>query len=72
MAFFKDKYDVVVIGGALAGMSCAMSLAREGKDVLVLERHNLPGGIATSFVRPAASPPALCAAGSRWRQPSTR
>ncbi|MBR1828787.1 MAG: NAD(P)-binding protein, partial [Atopobiaceae bacterium] len=30
-------------------MSCAMSLAREGKDVLILERHNLPGGIATSF-----------------------
>lgn len=51
MAFFKDKYDVVVIGGALAGMSCAMSLAREGKDVLILERHNLPGGLATSFVR---------------------
>ena len=26
-------------------------LADKGKDVLVLERHNLPGGIATSFVR---------------------
>ena len=51
MAFYKDKYDVIVIGGALAGMSCAMKLATEGKDVLVLERHNLPGGIATSFVR---------------------
>ena len=51
MAFYKDHYDVVVIGGALAGMSCAMSLAKAGKDVLVLERHNLPGGIATSFVR---------------------
>lgn len=51
MAYYKDKYDVVVIGGALAGMSCAMKLASEGKDVLVLERHNLPGGIATSFVR---------------------
>ena len=51
MAFYKDKYDVVVIGGALAGMSCAMKLAKEGKSVLVLERHNLPGGIATSFVR---------------------
>ena len=51
MAFFKEHYDVVVIGGALAGMSCAMKLAREGKDVLILERHNLPGGIATSFVR---------------------
>ena len=51
MAFYKDKYDVIVIGGALAGMSCAMKLASEGKDVLILERHNLPGGMATSFVR---------------------
>ena len=51
MPFYKDKYDVIVIGGALAGMSCAMKLADEGKDVLILERHNLPGGLATSFVR---------------------
>ena len=51
MNFYKDHYDVIVIGGALAGMSCAMSLAKEGKDVLILERHNLPGGMATSFVR---------------------
>lgn len=51
MAFYKDKYDVIVIGGALAGMSCAMKLASEGKSVLILERHNLPGGLATSFVR---------------------
>ena len=51
MAFYKDHYDVIVIGGALAGMSCAMKLASEGKDVLILERHNVPGGLATSFVR---------------------
>lgn len=51
MKFYKDHYDVIVIGGALAGMSAAMSLAKEGKDVLILERHNLPGGMATSFVR---------------------
>lgn len=51
MAFYKDKYDVVIIGGALAGMSCAMRLASQGKSVLILERHNLPGGVATSFVR---------------------
>lgn len=51
MAFYKDKYDVIVIGSALAGMSCAMKLASEGKSVLILERHNLPGGVATSFVR---------------------
>ncbi|MBP3851318.1 MAG: NAD(P)/FAD-dependent oxidoreductase [Erysipelotrichaceae bacterium] len=51
MDFYKEKYDVVVIGGALAGMSCALKLATEGKSVLILERHNLPGGLATSFVR---------------------
>ncbi len=49
--YFQDKYDVIVIGGALAGMSAAIDLARNGKKVLILERHNLPGGIATSFVR---------------------
>lgn len=50
-SFYKDHYDVIVVGGALAGMSCALSLAKEGKSVLILEKHNLPGGVATSFVR---------------------
>lgn len=48
---FKDSYDVVVIGGALAGLASALTLAKKGKKVLVLEQHNLPGGVATSFVR---------------------
>ena len=51
MGFFKEKYDAIIIGGALAGMSCALELQSKGKDVLVLERHNLPGGLATSYVR---------------------
>ena len=46
MKFYKDHYDVIVIGGALAGLSSALMLADKGLDVLVLERHNLPGGIA--------------------------
>ena len=49
--FFKDKYDVVIIGGALSGLSSALKLLEKGKDVLVLEQHNIPGGVATSFVR---------------------
>ena len=51
MNFYKDHYDVIVIGGALSGLSSALMLADKGLDVLVLERHNLPGGLATSFVR---------------------
>lgn len=49
--FYDSHYDVIVIGGALAGMSAAMKLAKDGAKVLILERHNLPGGVATSFVR---------------------
>jgi prolycopene isomerase len=49
--FYKDHYDVIIIGCSLAGMSAGMTLAKEGKSVLILERHNLPGGLATSFVR---------------------
>jgi prolycopene isomerase len=51
MKYYKDHYDVIVIGGALAGLSASLMLAEKGKDVLCLERHNLPGGVATSFVR---------------------
>jgi len=45
------RYDVVVIGAGLGGLSAATRLAREGLSVLLLERHNVPGGYATSFVR---------------------
>ncbi|MBR0081614.1 MAG: NAD(P)/FAD-dependent oxidoreductase [Clostridia bacterium] len=51
MQFYREHYDVIVIGGGLAGLSAALVLAEQGKDVLVLERHNQPGGAATSFVR---------------------
>ena len=49
--YYKDRYDVVIIGASLAGLSAALTLLDKGYDVLVLEQHNLPGGVATSFVR---------------------
>ncbi len=44
-------YDVIVIGAGNAGLTAAASLAQRGAKVLMLERHNVPGGCATSFCR---------------------
>jgi prolycopene isomerase len=46
-----SKLDCVVIGAGLGGLSAAASLARLGRSVLLLEKHNVPGGYSTSFVR---------------------
>ncbi|MFY9369132.1 MAG: FAD-dependent oxidoreductase, partial [Desulfomonilia bacterium] len=45
------EYDVVVIGAGNGGLTGALTLAKAGRKVLLLERHNVPGGCATSFVR---------------------
>lgn len=48
----RDRYDVVVIGAGLAGMTAANALARAGHGVLLLEQHFKLGGLATWFRRP--------------------
>ncbi|MCR5485003.1 MAG: NAD(P)/FAD-dependent oxidoreductase [Clostridiales bacterium] len=45
------KYDAVIIGSGNGGLTAAAWLAKEGKKVVVLEQHNIPGGFATSFKR---------------------
>jgi len=46
-----SRYDVVVIGAGNGGLTAAATLAKAGRKVLLLERHNIPGGCATSFCR---------------------
>jgi phytoene dehydrogenase-like protein len=46
-----ERVDAVVIGAGNAGLTAAAALAQGGAQVLVLERHNIPGGCATSFCR---------------------
>ncbi|MHA1731662.1 MAG: phytoene desaturase family protein [Promethearchaeota archaeon] len=47
-----STHDVVVVGAGLGGLGAACQLALDGvSDVLLLEKHNVPGGFATSFVR---------------------
>jgi all-trans-retinol 13,14-reductase len=47
----SQNYDSIIIGSGLGGLSCAAYLAKNGQKVLVLEKHNAPGGYATGFKR---------------------
>lgn len=47
----RERYDVVVIGGGLGGMTAANTLARAGHSVLLAEQHVKLGGLATWFHR---------------------
>jgi prolycopene isomerase len=47
----RDAYDAIVIGSGLGGLTSAALLARAGQRVLVLERHDRPGGYAHAFRR---------------------
>ena len=46
-----DKFDAIIIGGGIGGLSTAAFLAKNGVKVIVLEKHNTPGGFAASFER---------------------
>ena len=45
------QYDYIIIGAGMGGLSVANFLAKYNKKVLVLEKHDIPGGLVTSFSR---------------------
>lgn len=47
----RDAYDAIVVGSGLGGLTSAALLARAGRRVLVVERHDRPGGYAHAFRR---------------------
>ncbi len=46
-----QQYDAIVIGSGAGGLASALSLARKGQKVLVLEQHYLAGGWCHTFSR---------------------
>ncbi|MEV7565514.1 phytoene desaturase family protein [Streptomyces tanashiensis] len=47
----SGDYDAIVIGAGNAGLTAAATLQQAGVRTLLVERHNVPGGCATSFRR---------------------
>jgi len=50
-ANMNDYYDVVIIGGGLAGLSAGAYIARDGHSLLVCEQADQTGGYFRSFER---------------------
>ncbi|MFX0208926.1 MAG: phytoene desaturase family protein [Candidatus Hodarchaeota archaeon] len=47
----NEKYDIIIIGGGLGGLTAGAKLAKEGNKILVIEQHSKVGGCATIFHR---------------------
>jgi phytoene dehydrogenase-like protein len=51
MGELKDKYDVIVVGAGMGGLTCGALLARQGNSVLICEQLERPGGCVCGFQR---------------------
>jgi len=49
MAKMPEKFDTIIIGGGLAGLTCAALLAKAGLRVALFEKNNRLGGYAVSY-----------------------
>src|SRR5665811_99005 len=47
----EKKYHSIVIGGGMAGLTCAAYLAKEDRSVLLIEKNRECGGLVNSFTR---------------------
>ncbi|MBU1086517.1 MAG: NAD(P)/FAD-dependent oxidoreductase [Candidatus Omnitrophica bacterium] len=46
-----NRYDVIIIGGGIGGLTCGCYLSKKGLKVLLVEQHSKVGGYCTSFNR---------------------
>jgi len=46
-----EKYDVIIIGAGIGGLTAGNILAKNGMKVLILEKNHVPGGAVTTFYR---------------------
>lgn len=50
-SIINNTYDAIIIGAGLGGLTAGATLSKNGKRVLLIEKHEKTGGYATSFTR---------------------
>ena len=45
----ERKYNSIIVGGGMAGLTCAAYLAKEGRSVLLVEKNRECGGLVNTF-----------------------
>jgi all-trans-retinol 13,14-reductase len=45
----KKKYDAIIVGGGIAGLTAAAYLSREGRHTLLIEKNDKCGGLINTF-----------------------
>ncbi len=47
----ENKYDTIIVGGGIAGLTAAAYLSRAGRKTLLIEKNSECGGLVNSFSR---------------------
>ena len=47
----EQKYDTIVVGGGIAGLTAAAYVARSGQKTLLIEKNRELGGLVNTFAR---------------------
>lgn len=67
MKYMVEEFDIAVIGGGMAGMCAAITAAREGSKVVLLQERPVLGGNASSEIRMH-----ICGADYHGKRPNAR
>jgi len=51
MSITSNKFDAIIIGSGIGGLTCGNYLAKAGLKVAIFEQHYKPGGCCSSFTR---------------------